>query len=103
MVLLHSFYFDAILAALPQAASRQVCAAVALPCSRLIRAVGSSDLPLLWSTVENGGSATLAHLQRVLGADACARSDSRRGLGAVSCIRHSSEPDESQYLHHLTN
>jgi hypothetical protein len=62
MVVLHSLYFDAILAALPWAASRQVCAAVALPCSRLFRTVGSADLPLAWITVENGGFATFENL-----------------------------------------
>jgi adenylate cyclase len=37
---------------LPWTASRQVCAAVALPCSRLFRTVGSADLPLAWITVK---------------------------------------------------
>src|SRR6476660_5592801 len=101
MVVLHSFYFGAILAAFPWAASRQVCAAVALPCSRLLRTVGSADLPLAWITVENGGFATFENLQRMLGADACPGAASRCDLRAISRVWGSPEPNEPQHLHHL--
>jgi adenylate cyclase len=45
MAILRSDYFDAILAALPSAASRQVCAAAILPCPRLQPIVGSTGQP----------------------------------------------------------
>src|SRR5450432_3456719 len=46
-------------------------------------------------------SATVEDLQGVLAADASACATARDALRAISSVRHSSEQDESEYLHNL--
>ena len=54
------------------------------------------------SSQENArDAAPLENLQGVLAANASAGALARGCFAAVSSFRHSSEPDESQYLHHL--
>src|SRR5215216_2763838 len=102
MAILRSRYFDAILAALPLCASRQVCGAVmSPPCPHRHPLVGSGRLPLSRIMTDDGRVGTIENLQRVLGADACSGAASRCDLGAISRVWRSPEPNEPQYLHHL--
>src|SRR3981081_4687009 len=53
----------------------------------------------LWLRMAPYAVATVENLQGVLGADASAGAAPRGAVGAIPRVRHSSEPDEPQYLH----